>query len=221
MKLSKETNAILKNFSGINSNLLIKEGSVLATISSQKNVMASVTVEEFFPSEFGIYDLNEFLGAVSLFEDPDLEFSDSYVTIKENARSIKYYAADKTVLTLPPEKEIKFPEADVITFVLPSSTLNNALKTASVLKSSDVTFKGDGKKLHLLVSDLKNTSANLFDEVIGTTSANFKANLKVDNLRMLPQDYEVTISPKKISRWKAVNGSMLIFVALETTSTFE
>lgn len=221
MKLSKETTAILKNFSGINSNLLIKEGSVLATISSQKNVMASVTVGEAFPSEFGIYDLNEFLGAVSLFEDPDLEFSDSYVTLKEGNRSIKYYAADKAVLTLPPEKEIKFPSTDGITFVLPSSTLANALKTASVLKSSDVTIKGDGKNLHLMVSDLKNSSANLFDEVIGKTDSSFRANLKVDNLRMLPQDYEVTISPKKISRWKAVTGSMLVFVALETTSTFE
>lgn len=221
MKLSKETTAILKNFSGINSNLLIKDGSLLSTISSQKNVMASVTVTEAFPSEFGIYDLNEFLGAVSLFEDPDLEFSDSYVTFKEGNRSIKYFAADKAVLTLPPEKEIKFPTADAVTFVLPAATLAMALKTASVLKSSDITIKGDGRNLHLTVSDLKNATANVFNEQIGETDSTFRANLKVDNLRMLSQDYEVTISPKKISRWKAVTGSMLIFVALESTSTFE
>ena len=82
MKLSKDTVAIFKNFAGINSNLLLKAGNKLATISAQKNVMADVTVAETFP-DFGIYDLNEFLGAMSLFEDPDLEFGDKSVTISE------------------------------------------------------------------------------------------------------------------------------------------
>ena len=74
MKLSKETVGLFKNFAGINSNLLLKSGNKLSTISAQKNVMADSTVTETFP-DFGIYDLNEFLGAMSLFEDPELEFS--------------------------------------------------------------------------------------------------------------------------------------------------
>ena len=74
MKLSKETVGIFKNFAGINSNLLLKQGNKIATISAQKNVMSDTVVTETFPSDFGIYDLNEFLGAMSLFDDPELDF---------------------------------------------------------------------------------------------------------------------------------------------------
>ena len=67
MKLSKETLSVLKNFATINGNILIKSGDRLSTISAQKNVMASVSVKETFDRDFGIYDLNEFLGVYSLF----------------------------------------------------------------------------------------------------------------------------------------------------------
>ena len=140
MKLSKETLALFKNFAGINSNLLLKSGTKLATISAQKNVMSDATVAETFPN-FGIYDLNEFLGAMSLFEDPDLTFSEKYVTIQEGSNSIKYFAADATVLTAP-SKAITFPESD-IDFKMTSAMLNMIQKTASVLRASDVAIVGD------------------------------------------------------------------------------
>ena len=67
MKLSSNTTMVLKNFATINQNLVIKEGSELLTMSSMKNIVAKATVEENFPKEIAIYDLNEFLGALSLF----------------------------------------------------------------------------------------------------------------------------------------------------------
>ena len=218
MKISKETLNVLKNFSGINSNIMLRAGNSLATISPQKNVMASVTVAEQFPVDFGIYDLGEFLGALSLFEDPDVEFFGDYAVISQGNSSIRYNAADKAVLTLPPEKQIKFPTVDV-EFVLPANTLAIALRTAAVLRSSDISVLGDGTDLRIVVSDLKNSSANSYNVVIGKTDLTFKANMKVDNLKLLPQEYTVSISSKKISRWTAAND-MIAFVALETTSTF-
>mgnify|MGYP003344723016 CR=1 FL=1 len=137
MKLSKETLALLKNFAGINSNLLLKDGGKLSTISAQKNIMASASVTESLPSEFGIYDLNEFLGALSLFDDPELTFTDKFVTMKEGAAHIKYYAADKSVLSYP-QKDITFPSSD-IDFNLPSATLTQIIRTASVLRASERT----------------------------------------------------------------------------------
>jgi hypothetical protein len=44
--ISKDTLNILKNFSGINSNLYVKPGSKLTTMSPTKNIMAEVEVEE-------------------------------------------------------------------------------------------------------------------------------------------------------------------------------
>ena len=219
MKISKETVQILKSFSGINSNIMIKQGSRLATISPQKNVMADAAVAETFPADFGIYDLSEFLGALSLFDDPDVTFSGKSVTLTEGNDSIRYFAADASVLTVPPEKKITFPAADV-EFVLPAAVLTKAIRTASVLKATDVCVVGDGSDLKIVVGDLKNATANSYNVTIGSTDLIFSANLKIDNLKMIHQDYTVSISSKKISRWVATAGDMTVFVALESSSTF-
>jgi ribosomal protein L28 len=218
MKLSKETVALFKNFAGINSNLLLKSGSKLATISGQKNVMADVTVTETFP-DFGIYDLNEFLGAMSLFEDPDLDFQDKYVSIRQGSSNIKFYAADASVLTAP-QKAITFPDAE-INFNMSAAMLNMISKTASVLRASDVSIVGDGSTITVVVGDKKNATGNSFSESVGTTDKTFKVNLKVENLKMLPGDYAVSISSKKISRFKSPSTDLVYYVAVEADSTFE
>ena len=220
MKLSKETVGLIKNFAGINSNLLLKEGNKLSTISAQKNVMADVVVTESFPS-FGIYDLNEFLGAMSLFEDPELNFSHDrkYVTISENGHGgIRYFAAESSVLTAP-SKEITFP-AHEIEFNMSANMLNMIQKTASVLRAADVSIVGDGSNITVVVGDKKNATGNSYSASVGTTDKTFKVNLKVENLKMLPGDYTVSISSKKISRFKGT-GDLVYYVAVEADSSFD
>ena len=219
MKLSKDTLAVVKNFAGINSNILLKSGNSLGTISAQKNVMAETTLGEAFPQEFGIYDLNEFLGAMSLFEDPELEFSDKYVTIKEGNNSIKFFASDASVLVTP-TKSITFPESDV-DFKLTEKDLGMIARTASVLRATDVSFVGDGTNLTIVVGDKKNATGNSYEVQVGTTDKTFKVNLKVENLKMLPGEYDVSVSSKKISRFKSTKGDLVYYVAVEADSTFE
>lgn len=218
MKLSKETVNLFKNFAGINSNMLLKAGQEISTISAQKNVMSDTKVTESFPIDFGIYDLNEFLGAMSLFEDPELDFSEKFVTIKEGANSIKYFAADASVLTVPTRK-ITFPDAE-IEFTLTSTMLNMIHRTASVLRATDLQIIGDGSKITITVGDKKNVTGNSYSAHAGSTDKNFQANLKVENLKMLPGDYIVSISSKKISRFKASASELVYYVAVEADSTF-
>lgn len=218
MKLSKNTQNILKNFAGINSNLLLKTGNKLTTISGQKSIIAEVTVEETFDKEFGIYDLNEFLAAYTLFNDPDLSFTDKFVTIKEGSSAVKYYAAAAEVLTTP-TKSINFPDVDV-EFELTAEQLASILKTSSVLRASDVSFVGADGKLKLQVGDKKNATANSYEVVIGDAAGEFRVNLKVDNLKFIPGDYTVSISSKKISRFQAKTSDLVYFVAVEADSTF-
>lgn len=218
MKLSKETVALIKNFAGINSNLLLKQGNKLATISAQKNVMADATTNETFP-DFAIYDLNEFLGAMSLFEDPELDFQDKYVSISQGNMKIKFFAADASVLVAP-QKAITFPDAE-IDFRMSAAMLNMIHKTASVLRAADVSIVGDGSKITAVVGDKKNASGNSFSEPVGDTDKTFKVNLKVENLKMLPGDYDISISSKKISRFKSPNSDLVYYVAVEADSTFE
>jgi len=217
MKLSKETVGLIKNFAGINSNLLLKSGNKLATISAQKNVMADAVVTETFP-DFGIYDLNEFLGAMSLFEDPELTFNDKWVTIEQGGNSIKYFAADASVLTAP-QKAITFPDAE-IEFSMSANMLSMIQRTASVLRASDVSIVGDGSTIAVVVGDKKNATGNSYNSAVGATEKKFKVNLKVENLKMIPGDYQVSISSKKISRFKGA-GDLVYYVAVEADSTFE
>ena len=217
MKLSKETVGLIKNFAGINSNLLLKSGNKLATISAQKNVMADAVVTETFP-DFGIYDLNEFLGAMSLFEDPELTFNDKWVTIEQGGNSIKYFAAEASVLTAP-QKAITFPDPE-IEFNMSANMLSMIQRTASVLRASDVSIVGDGSTMSVVVGDKKNATGNSYNSTVGSSDKKFKVNLKVENLKMIPGDYAVSVSSKKISRFKGA-GDLVYYVAVEADSSFD
>lgn len=219
MNLSKETLTLIRNFAGINGSIMLKEGNKLATISEGKNVMAMVSIPESFPQDFGIYDLNEFLGAVSIFSNTVLDFQNKYVTISDGGSSkIKFFAAGESLVKAAPST-IKFPEPDV-SFNISADQLAVILKTSSALKASDVSVQGDGTTLRVVVSDKKNATSNAYQVDISLTDQTFKANLKVENLKMLPGDYEVSISSKKISRFKNTSIDLTYYVAIEADSEF-
>ena len=143
MKLSDSTLTVLKNFAGINNSILVKQGSKLRTISVAKNILAEADISEDFPKDVAIYDLNQFLNGLSLHQDPNLDFSaDSYLTIKEGKRRVKYFFADPQVIIAPPEKEISLPTEDVC-FQLESVTLEKLLKAAAVYQLPDLAAVGE------------------------------------------------------------------------------
>lgn len=219
MNLSKETLTLIKNFATINGSLMIKKGNKLSTISEGKNVMAEATIEETFPLDFGIYDLNEFLNVISLFPSTDLDFSEKHVMVSEGGNSrIKYFAAGEGIVKSAPST-IKFPEPD-IKFDLDSSQLAMIQKVSSALKTSDVIITGDGSNLRVVVADKKNDTSNAYDVTLGTTDLAFKANLKIENIKVLPGDYEVAISKKKISRFKNKSTNLTYYIAIEADSEF-
>jgi hypothetical protein len=219
MKLSKETIGILKNYSTISPNILITPGNVLKTRSIQNTIFSSVSIPDTFEMNFGIYDLNEFLGVLSLFNNPDLEFNDKFVRIREDVTSIKYFSADPSVLSVP-KKDIVFPNPE-ITFNLSSDTLAMILKTSSVLRAPDVSFVGSDGKLKLIVSDKKSDTSNAFEVNVGDTDSTFCINFKVEMLKFVQTDYEVAISSKRVSRFKAVGSDLEYYVGVEQDSIFE
>jgi len=217
MKISKETLALLRNFASINGNLLIKPGNVISTLSASKSVYASVTVKEDFGTEFGIYDLNELLGIAALFDDPDYEFTEKTLTVKQGKNNVKYHGASSEVLTFP-AKPIKVPPAD-IEFDITADQINMIMKTAGVLRAVDVTIEGDGKSLRVVVGDKKNSSANNYVMEIGDTDSTFKAHIRVDNIKIIPGDYKFELAAKKIARLTA--GPLEYVLVLEQDSVFE
>ena len=220
MKLSDNTVALLKNFAGINNSILVKQGTKLRTISVAKNILAEAEVKEDFPRDFAIYDLNQFLNGLSLHQDPDLDFNDdSYLSIKEGKRRVKYFFADPNVIITPPEKSIDLPSEDV-TFQLSTDQLDKLLKAAAIYQSPDLSVIGENGVVKILIRDKKNETSNTFAETVGETESTFSFNFKVENMKILPGSYDVVVSQKLLSRFTNKNHDLTYFIALEPDSTF-
>jgi hypothetical protein len=220
MKLSDKTLTILKNFSSINQSILFKEGTKIRTISVMKNILAEATVTEEFTKDFGIYDLNEFLNGLSLYKNPELDFSnDGFILMKDEKMRSKYFFADPNVIITPPEKAINIPSEDV-SFTLDTQQLNTILKAASVYQLPDLCVVGEAGVVKLVVTDKKNETSNDVSMVVGETEDNFNFNFKVENIKIIPGTYEVVISSKLISRFSSKNYDLQYYIALEPDSTF-
>jgi len=216
MKLSNDTREVLKNYSTINANLLVTSGNQIATMSQMKNIVSKATLPDTFENEFAIYDLNEFLSAMSLFEDPELDFGDSSVKISQGGQSLNYFYSDPTVVTTP-KSDITMPDPDAV-FTLKQSVFNQVLKASSVLGVPDMVLDvDDNGTMNLRVSDRKNDTSNSFSVEVGEGGTpNQKFFFKVENLKLLSGDYEVLVSSKGISKFKNVNKDVEYFIALET-----
>lgn len=217
MIFSKETLAILKNFSTINSNLMFREGKKISTISVAKSLVGFATIQETIPQDFGIYDIPEFLGVLSLFEEPEITFHDKFLTITQGRSSVKYFGASEEVLVYPK----KFPSLDdpEIEFDLTADDINAILKSASTLKTQDVRFVGNGETISVLVGDKKNQTANNFVHEIGETDKTFSISITTDNLKIIPQDFQVGVINRRAV--KLTGEKIEYIVAIETDSTFE
>ena len=223
MELNDGTLQILKNFSGINQNILINQGKTLKTISEARSVVATAIVDAEFEKSFGIYDLNEFIGVLSLVDTPRLKFDDEYVTIGDSTgrSKVKYFFSAEETLTTP-SKDITMPTADV-KFVLTNDTLAKLKRAASTLGHSEVSITNSGGSLGLSVVDSQNSTSNAFSiDVDGEFAADsvFNFVLNIGNLKILPGDYDVEISSKLITQFSHKEMNVRYWIALEKTSTY-
>ena len=220
MKLSEKTLTVLKNFAGINNSILVKQGTQLRTMSVAKNILAEADIEEDFPRQFGVYDLNQFLNGLSLHQDPEMDFSEeSYLTIREGRRKVKYFFADPQVIISPPDKQITLPSEDVH-FELESSALDKLLKAAAVYQLPDLCVVGEAGVVKLVVRDKKNDTSNSYSVDVGETDKEFSFNFKVENIKIIPGSYDVVVSSKLLSEFKNSTYNLKYYIALEPDSTF-
>ena len=217
MQLSNDTKDVLKNFSTINQNLMVKSGNVINTMSAMKNIVAKATIPDTFSNEFAIYDLNEFLSALSLFKNPTLDFKDQSVKLNEEGggSAVNYFFSDPSVVTTP-KTEITMPSVDV-EFTFTQDTFNQIQKASAVLGVPDVVLSGTaGGDINLTVTDRKNDTSNDFSIKVGENSAtDFTHYFKVENLKLLSGNYKVEVSTKGISHFVNVDKPVEYFIALE------
>jgi len=217
--LSKNTLDVVKNFSTINSSIVFRKGSTVRTISNAENILAKYTGEELFPTDFAIYDLSQFLGGISLFNDPQLEFtSNDFVSIRGGRTSAKYYFSDPEItLKSAPEKNVQFPGAD-LQFNLTSDDLTALQKASAVYGLPDLTFQSEEglDTIKLILRDKENDTSNTYDlTVAGCSTGTYSLDVKIDNLRVLPGDYSIKVSKALISEWTSSDYDLTYYIALE------
>ena len=222
MELSDNTLTVLKNFSSINQNLMVREGNVVKTVSEARNVLATAQVTETFEKQFGVYDLNEFISVLGLVDTPRLTFQDEYVIVGDSTgrSKVKYFFSPEETLTTP-QKDIKMPSVEV-KFDLTSDTLSKLKKAAAALGHSEVSITGKDGVLSLSVVDSQNSTSNAFsidiDGEFGDVPFNFI--MSIGNLKIIPGDYTVEISSKLISQFSHKELNVQYWIALEKSSNY-
>ena len=223
MKLSKHTLNMLKNFSDINMSIEIKKGNVLRTVSVQKNILAQAELEDEFPKDFAIYELNRFLGAVSLFDDPELEFNAKSVNIGTTKHSADYVYCDPSMIVTPPENNINFPDPEV-KFTLSQDILSQVMRASNVLGTPEIAIEGGphpNDSIRIKALDVNNDSTDTFQVVLDEKSGHtFRFVFKTENMKMVSGNYDVEISSKGISHFSLQGTKLQYWIATESTSSF-
>ena len=218
MKISENTINTLKSFSVINQSIMVRPGSKISTMSPGETIIASAKVEEDFPTQFCIYELPRFLGVVSLFENPDFDFTDSSVTIRSGKKKTSITYAAPSMIVTPPAGDINFPDPEV-EFNLAGTDLSNILKAATVMQLPEVAITGKDGNIFLEAIDNKNPTADTYSITVGETNKVFKMIFKIENLKLINSDYHVSVSSRGLSRFS--NDKLTYFVVTEATSSYE
>ena len=210
--ISKPTIEVLKNFCSINKSIVIKPGNKISTLSINKNILAIANVEESFDSQISIYDLGVFLGGLSLFDSPKIDTTQSnYVTVSDQRGKSKtrYFYADPDIITQPPEREIELPSKDV-SFRLESNVLQQLQRAAMVYQLPDLCLHGNGESMELCVTDKKNDTSNSYSVDVGETDEEFCFCFKVENMKLLAGDYDVSLSKTNVAQFQGDGIKYLI-----------
>jgi hypothetical protein len=212
MKISSNTINLLQSFSQISSNLLVKPGNKMAIRNGPVNsIQARANVEEQFPVQFAIYDLNQLLSLLSVSNDPDIQFGEKSMIIRSgNGGEIEYFYADPTLVTAPSENSPQLE--DVFTFDMSSNDITTIIKTASIVSATMLSIEAKNGTVTLSINDPKNNTSHSFRKVVGTSDLTFNAKMSIDSFKVVPDSYKV-----RIANAIAKSGKVLVFFFESTT----
>lgn len=228
MNLSNSTLSVLRNFATINPNLYVSEYTdKLKTISEAKNIMAVADLDQSLPGPWGIYDLNEFLSAINLLQNPDIGFDSQRISMldENKKKQLTYFCAASEILTYP-QKDIQNPEYEV-SVEIKQEVLTGIKKAASVFgfDTFQIVKENDSEKVLCRVCDLQNRSTNIYAEQVGEidNESSFNFDFLIANMKCMQFNYDVHLSSKCISCWEANDSNDIdisYWIAMEKTSSY-
>jgi len=217
MQFDAKTVSILRNFSSINPSVLFKPGKNVATISPSRSILAKAVIPVEIEGEFAIYDLSQFLGALSMFDDPELVVGANAMQIRKGSEKINYRFAEPSLILSPPEKEVRLPDPE-ITFDLKEDVLTRTLKALSVIGCPELAVTGEDGVIYLEAINVKNDAASTYRVEVGTTTAKFRQVFLAENIKLISSDYHVNISSRGLAHFKGTDVEY--WISTESSSTY-
>ena len=227
MIINNETVETLKNFAEINQSLVIETGDVIKTVSEQTNVLAKAKLGQSFPQDFAIYDLNKFLGVLSLFAEPQFDFSEKSIKIQSSVDANNFVAGDSVAeyqfanMSLFENerkilaKDINLPSEDAV-FRLEEKYFISIMRAAAVMSLPEIAVVANEGNLKIQAIDAK-TSVDSYAVELGVSTSNFKMIFKIENLKLMRGSYDVKISNKGLGYFKNTDRELEYWIATETT----
>jgi hypothetical protein len=133
---------------------------------------------------------------------------------KSDAGRFKFYYAEPSIIVAAPDKEI---EIDTFyQFAITKEQINTIYRAASVISAPVLSVVASGGSVVMSVGDPNTPKSNSFTTDIGQADLEFDARLGIENLKVIADDYEVTVSAKKV--FKFTNSKRTYYLALEPSS---
>lgn len=216
MKFTDNTLSVLKNFASINSGVVLNEGKIQKTISDKKSILVEANLENDIPKQFGIYDLNRFLGNITTLKNPELTFTSESVVMEDDDFSLTYMECSPNLIVTPPDKELVLKTVDV-KFTMTNASIQKLLKIAAMNNLMNLSVVGEDGELRIKIHDKSKASSNFGTFKLGDYAGkDFIATFKTENLKLLPEDYDVEIQIGAFSKFVSKNGNLKYFIALES-----
>ncbi len=221
MKFSNDTISILKNFSGINTNMLFREGTVISTISNAKNIYAKAVISESIPKEFAIYDLNSMLAMITLVDNQEITFKEKSLVAESEKGKFEYFYSSPDLVTAAPTSEIE--HTTVYTFKLAAQDIQMLMKAAAITGAPTISVTSKNQSVSICVNDRKNDTSSNFKRTVGTSFDEFDVFIAVENLKVIPDAYTVEVAKTpngkaKFLYFKHESKSLQYWVACEPGS---
>lgn len=215
MKINNELVDVLDSFSKINPHILIRPGNVIRTVNPGENVLGSYTYDgDDFGQEVGLGNIREFLSVIGLIENPELEFNDQMVIIKNDISKAVYFLTAPELVEMKNKNDIP-PEESNIQFVLKNEDINKLRRASSMINAQKIIITSGNNIVNFTLVDEDNPTSNEFQlSIDAKCEEGFEGAMFIEHLILMKGDYYVAISESGIALFMHNDISLKYWIIL-------
>lgn len=223
MTLTEKNLTILKSLAQINEQMYFTSDE-LGVSTNAKDMLGYYSWGVTLEQEFGIFNVNELLSIISLYEAPSIierakkDETSSHLLIEEgNHKTVYTYTAKENIKTPPSRKVLfdgeskKIPDP-IASFELTKQDLGKIKAQASVLKSPNIKLE----KKTIIALDSSESSCNMYEHKINVDKDLPSLLFSTENFQKIyaDDDYVVDVTNKFLILKSKAEKLVYIIVAL-------